>query len=118
MVVVIDCLDLERSSSFWTHVLGYTDEGGSARYRTLLPLDGLGIEVLLQRVTDTKVEKNRVHLDLRTTDLVTEVRRVVDLGGAVLSAAPYSEYGWDWHVVADPDGNEFCVIAPPPEHWD
>lgn len=116
--MVVDCSDLERSSTFWTQVLGYTDEGvGSTRYRTLLPSDGVGVEVLLQRVDDVKGSKNRVHLDLRTTDLVSEVRRVVDLGASVLTDTPFSEHGWDWHVLADPDGNEFCVIAPPPDYW-
>lgn len=118
MVVVIDCSDLDRSGSFWTQVLGYRDEGGgSTRYRTLLPSDGAGIEVLLQRVSDTKAGKNRLHLDLRTRDLETEVRRVVGLGATVLSEAAYSEFDWEWHVLADPDGNEFCVIAPPRDYW-
>lgn len=116
--MVIDCSDLETAGAFWTRVLGYTDEGeGSTRYRTLLPEDGVGIEVLLQKVSDPKSQKNRLHLDLRTTDLVAEVRRVVELGATVRTDVPHSEYGWEWHVLADPDGNEFCVIAPPPDYW-
>jgi predicted enzyme related to lactoylglutathione lyase len=114
----VDCSDLERSAGFWTQVLGYRDAGGSARYRTLLPSDGDGLEVLLQRVPDAKASKNRVHLDLRTPDLGAEMERVVDIGARVLSAEPFSELGWTWHVLADPDGNEFCVIQPPADYWD
>ncbi|MBJ7356326.1 VOC family protein [Nocardioides sp.] len=118
LVVVVDCSDLDRAGRFWTRALGYDDEGAeSQRYRTLLPSDGVGVEVLLQRVDDVKVTKNRVHLDMRTRDLEAEVQRVVDLGAELLTTEPLSEHGWDWHVLADPDGNEFCVIQPPPDHW-
>jgi predicted enzyme related to lactoylglutathione lyase len=118
LVLVVDCSDLDRSAEFWTQVLGYDDAGGSARYRTLIPSDGEGVEVLLQRVSDAKTCKNRLHLDLRTPDLDAEIERVVDIGARVVSAKPFSEFGWLWHVLADPDGNEFCVIQPPADHWD
>ena len=119
LVVVIDCSDLARSARFWTEALGYVDQGGgSATYQTLLPGDGDGIEVLLQRVPDQKRAKSRVHLDLRTRDLDAEVARVVSLGATRLTPAPIEEAGWRWHVLADPDGNELCVIAPPDDYWD
>jgi predicted enzyme related to lactoylglutathione lyase len=57
--------------------------------------------------------KNRLHLDLRTADLDAEVDRVVSLGATRLTTEPVTEDGWRWHVLADPDGNEFCVLAPP-----
>jgi predicted enzyme related to lactoylglutathione lyase len=69
--------------------------------------------VLLQRVPDVKRQKNRLHLDLRTPDLEAEVRRVVDLGATLLTSEPVTEDGWFWHILADPDGNEFCVLQPP-----
>jgi predicted enzyme related to lactoylglutathione lyase len=119
LVVVVDCTDLERAARFWTHALDYVDAGGGGtRYCTLLPSDGVGIEVLLQRVPEAKAGKNRVHLDLRTADLAAEVSRVLALGARVLTAKPLEEFGWEWHVLADPDGNEFCVIQPPSGHWD
>jgi predicted enzyme related to lactoylglutathione lyase len=112
LVVVIDCSDLGRSARFWCDVLGYvarsSSEGG--HYRTLLPADGQGIEVLLQRVDDAKLGKNRVHLDLRTPDLVAEAGRVRGLGASQLTADPLLEDGLRWHIFADPDGNEFCVL--------
>jgi predicted enzyme related to lactoylglutathione lyase len=118
LVVVVDCADLERAARFWTWALGYVIEGpASGRYQSLLPASGSGIEVLLQRTGDAKNGKNRVHLDLRTRDLDAEVARVADLGATVLTTSPVTENGWTWHILADPDGNEFCVLRPPPEYW-
>lgn len=113
LVIVVDCSDLERSARFWSEVLGFTvghPSGGP--YRTLVPEDGQGIEVLLQRTADDKRQKNRVHLDLRTADLAAEVGRVVDLGATLVTEYPVVEGGLRWHILADPDGNEFCVLEP------
>lgn len=114
LVVVIDCTDLGRAAEFWTGVLGYVREGlGLGQYLGLFPADGQGAEILLQRVPDEKRAKNRVHLDLRTPDLESEVTRVLGLGAVQLTEQPLEEFGWRWHILADPDGNEFCVIQPP-----
>jgi predicted enzyme related to lactoylglutathione lyase len=113
LVIVVDCSDLDRSARFWCGVLGYTASPPSARYRALAPESGVGIEVLLQRVPDVKGQKNRLHFDLRTPDLGAEVRRVLGLGARQLTAEPVTEDGWLWHILADPDGNEFCVLQPP-----
>lgn len=40
--------------------------------------------------------------------------RVRGLGASLLTAQPVTEGGWRWHMLADPDGNEFCVLQPPP----
>jgi predicted enzyme related to lactoylglutathione lyase len=118
LVVVIDCVDLERAALFWAGALGYADEGAAGEtYRTLVPADGPGIEVLLQRTADEKHGKNRLHLDLRTRDLEAEIARVVALGAAQCTEVPIEEGGWAWHVLADPDGNEFCVLRPPSDYW-
>jgi predicted enzyme related to lactoylglutathione lyase len=118
LVIVIDCSDLGRSADFWASVLGYVRERpGTDHYQTLLPADGDGAEILLQRVPEPKQGKNRLHLDLRTRDLEAEVRRVTGLGAVVLTAEPIVEDGLRWHILADPDGNEFCVLEPPASHW-
>jgi predicted enzyme related to lactoylglutathione lyase len=121
LVIVIDCSDLDRSARFWSGVLGYTPGPpaagtaavGSDRYCGLQPESGAGIDVLLQRVPDVKRQKNRLHLDLRTPDLEAEVARVTGLGATLLTSEPVTEDGWFWHILADPDGNEFCVLQPP-----
>jgi predicted enzyme related to lactoylglutathione lyase len=47
------------------------------------------------------------------SDLEAEVARVADLGAILLTSQPVVEDGWRWHVLGDPDGNEFCVLEPP-----
>jgi predicted enzyme related to lactoylglutathione lyase len=118
LVVVIDCAHLGRSAAFWTGALGYIQDGAAAgRYQSLLPADGTGAEILLQRVPDGKDRKNRVHLDLRTRDLEPELQRLLSLGATLLTHQPVSEAGWRWYILADPDGNEFCVLQPPDTYW-
>jgi predicted enzyme related to lactoylglutathione lyase len=114
LLIVIDCADLDRSAAFWSAVLGYTaGPAATGPYRGLEPESGAGIDVLLQRVPDVKGQKNRLHLDLRTPDLDAEVRRVLGLGATLLTSEPVTEDGWSWHILGDPDGNEFCVLQPP-----
>jgi Glyoxalase-like domain len=69
-------------------------------------------------VPEVKSGKNRLHLDLRTADLDAEVERVVALGGLRLTSKPVTEHGWRWHILADPDGNEFCILQPPTAYWE
>ena len=114
LLIVIDCADLDRSAAFWSAVLGYTaSPAATGPYRSLEPESGAGIDVLLQLVPDVKDQKNRLHLDLRTPDLDAEVRRVLGLGATLLTSEPVTEDGWLWHILADPDGNECCVLQPP-----
>jgi predicted enzyme related to lactoylglutathione lyase len=118
LVIVIDCADLDRSADFWTETLGYLREGSAGKiYQTLVPADGRGCEILLQRVPDRKSAKTRLHLDLRTTDLASEVERVRNVGAALVAEQPITEAGWSWHVLVDPDGNEFCILQPPSDYW-
>jgi predicted enzyme related to lactoylglutathione lyase len=114
LALVIDCSDLDQSARFWSGVLGYRAGPASAgSYRSLQPESGAGIDVLLQRVPEVKRGKSRLHLDLRTPDLEAEVGRVLELGATLLTRQPVAEDGWLWHILADPDGNEFCVLQPP-----
>jgi predicted enzyme related to lactoylglutathione lyase len=65
--------------------------------------------VLLQQVPEPKQAKNRVHIDLYAEDIEAEATRLVGLGAKRLSDGPMSEHGVCWIVMADPEGNEFCV---------
>jgi predicted enzyme related to lactoylglutathione lyase len=73
--------------------------------------------IFCSRFPDDKHGKNRVHLDLRTRELEPEMQRLISPGAQVLTRQPLSEAGWRWHVLADPDGNEFCVLQPPASYW-
>jgi catechol 2,3-dioxygenase-like lactoylglutathione lyase family enzyme len=118
VVLVIDCSDLERSAAFWCDVLGYRPDGPPVgQYLGLFPPQGAGLQLMLQRVADPKPAKNRLHLDLRTRDLRGEVERIRAAGGLAITGEPMTEFGFRWQVLADPDGNELCVVEPPAEHW-
>lgn len=118
LALVLDCRDQTKVADFWCAALGYRAAGGAEPYMSLLPDQGQsGPEVLLQRVPEDKAGKTRLHLDLRTRHLVDEVARLLDLGANVLTSVPVNEGGWTWHILADPEGNEFCVLQPPEDHW-
>jgi predicted enzyme related to lactoylglutathione lyase len=119
VAVALDCLDLERQTTFWAEALGtevarrWEDAHGTRYVELALPGAGAAV-LLLQAVDDVGPGKNRVHLDLRTPgggDRDREVARVVELGASVLADDP----ALPWVVLADPEGNEFCVL--PPEYW-
>jgi predicted enzyme related to lactoylglutathione lyase len=110
--VVIDCADPERLAPFWSAATGYSRTWSNDEFIVLSPGDRGGPLLLLQRVPETKVGKNRVHVDLGASDLEAEVERLVGLG-AVRGQA--HDLGFvRWNVMADPDGNEFCISAPQP----
>jgi hypothetical protein len=70
---------------------------------------GLGRRLLFQRVPEAKTVKNRLHLDVHAGDgqRAAEVERLTGLGASVLREV--KEQGGEWVVMADPEGNEFCV---------
>jgi predicted enzyme related to lactoylglutathione lyase len=104
---VVDVNELEACARFWSQVLGvevlYQDETyvrlGRREERPTL---------LLQKVSERHGDKNRAHIDLDVTDLDAAVSRVQELGGRSLRTV--HEYAISWVVMADPDGNEFCLI--------
>jgi hypothetical protein len=58
-------------------------------------------------VPEPKTAKNRMHLDLMSPDPDAEVAHLIELGAT--RVADMNEYGYEWTVMADPEGNEFCV---------
>jgi catechol 2,3-dioxygenase-like lactoylglutathione lyase family enzyme len=105
--VTMDCSDLERMVAFWTLAADLVVEGViEGRY---VALTGHGLNLTLQHVAEPKTVKNRVHLDLLVDDLEQAVRRLELLGAARLTVTPRQEFGQRWYVLADPEGNEFCV---------
>jgi hypothetical protein len=114
LVVVLDCRDRGVMADFWCAALGYRAAPAGPVYTSLLPPSGGGPELLLQEVVDAKVTKNRLHLDLRVADVRAELVRLQALGARRLHDAPIIEDGWTWWVFADPEGNEFCALEPPP----
>jgi predicted enzyme related to lactoylglutathione lyase len=109
-LVTIDCGDPRGLAKFWTQAAGYeirADFGGE--YLVVGPPSGNGIRLGLQRVPEPKVGKNRVHVDWAADDRSAEISRLVALGASVI--ASHTVPGLAWTVLADPEGNEFCVSA-------
>ena len=104
--VGIDVADLERSEAFYSALLGVKRRSTWEQYLEFEPLPG-GLIVYLQRVPEKKTSKTRVHIDLTVPD-VPALERVEALGGSALR--DFVEPGENLAVVADPDGNEFCLM--------
>ncbi|WP_191291639.1 VOC family protein [Kitasatospora herbaricolor] len=137
--LTLDCTDAQLLAEFWRTALGYVDEPPPAPFRTReewlaqfdLPADesaddgawlcdpgGDGPRLSILKVPEPKRAKNRLHLDIRvpghgSTDerwarVRAEADRLVRAGGTVLE-----EFTGHHVVMADPEGNEFCVAAAP-----
>jgi predicted enzyme related to lactoylglutathione lyase len=105
----LDCVDLDRMAAFWRSAAGFTVGGViEGRY---VSLSGHGVQLTLQRVPEPKAGKNRMHLDLLVGDVEQEVRRLEELGASRRTPTARREFGQTWFVLADPEGNEFCVAA-------
>ncbi|MFD8794245.1 VOC family protein [Streptomyces vinaceus] len=108
------CFNATRPSDlarFWSGVLGWEPAGGTDDGITLLPPGAAGFRIRFLPVEEPKTGRNRAHFDL-TSGSPQEQRRTVaralELGGQHIDVGQLPE---DGHVVlADPDGNEFCVI--------
>ena len=105
--IVIDVADLDRSAHFWSQVLGLKVTHQWGEYLGFERQEG-GLMICLQRVSEKKTSKNRLHLDVAVEDVDTASARVEALGGRKLQEI--EESGMRWTVMADPDGNEFCLI--------
>jgi hypothetical protein len=104
--LAIDCADPLGLAGWWQQLLGGTveeDADGDVSLR------GGPVELLFLAVPDAKTAKNRLHLDLRTSDYDAAVAHAIELG-----ALPADEIyaGEGWRVLRDPEGNEFCIIRP------
>lgn len=107
--VVIDCNDFDRMFAFWQEALRYTPrEPADADWVVLRDPEGTGVNVSLQQVPEPRIGKNRLHLDLYTQEPEAEVDRLLAIGATRHPAA--TDPDADFVVLADPEGNLFCVI--------
>jgi predicted enzyme related to lactoylglutathione lyase len=110
---VIDVADLDQGVWFWSAALNATEEPLPVQSRQIyrrLRLPGSEIRILLQKTSDDKISKERMHLDLESDDVEAEVRRLEALGATRWDHQ--AERGFEFWVLHDPWGNEFCVLQP------
>lgn len=106
--VIVDCEDVERMSEFWSEALSLEHvRTGPFGGRVLAPRDGSKRRLAMFPVKDVKTGKNRVHFDLRPDNQEAEVRRLEELGATRIDIGQGQA---PWVVMADPEGNEFCVL--------
>ena len=106
--LVLDCADPDKLAEFWSQAIGYTTLGGAGSYVMLVDEAGQQPKLLLQRVSEPKSGKNRMHFDIETSSVDEEVARLEALG-AIRADDARVEHGTRWVVMHDPEGNEFCV---------
>ena len=108
--IVLRVADLERQTAFWTAALDYVPrEETSDDFVLLRPKNGVGSNLSLDKHHSTLQIPPRIHLDLYADDQSAEVTRLIALGA--------SEVHWDkrpadadYVILADPEGNRFCVV--------
>jgi predicted enzyme related to lactoylglutathione lyase len=111
--ITFDCADARAQAMFWAAVTGWTareqdSTPGHVEYAVVPPTGSDMPRLYFTTVAEAKVKKNRVHLDLIPPgdDQQAELARLRGLGAAVLEEQPP---GVGWIVMADPEGNEFCL---------
>ena len=110
---VIDVSDLDQGVSFWSAALNAAEEPLSENSRQIyrrLRIPDSEVRILLQQTGDEKIANERMHLDLETDDVEAEVDRLEALGA--IRFDHQVERGFDFWVLRDPWGNEFCVLQP------
>jgi predicted enzyme related to lactoylglutathione lyase len=110
--ITVDCGDAARLAAFWAEALGWqVGARASADFAAVdRPDRPSGVPGwLFFRVPEGKSAKNRMHVDLLADDLDAETERLVGLGARVLHEK--REWGAHWRTLADPEGNEFCLVS-------
>ena len=115
--VTVDCNDALAVARFWSAALDRPlDPRSTSDFASIgMPehRDTKGWRLdddptwLFAKVPESKTAKNRMHVDLAAPDRETEVARLLELGATLV--ADMNEWGYEWTVLQDPEGNEFCV---------
>lgn len=107
--VTFDCDDVLRVSGFWSAALDRPlDPDPNEFFASIGITDAQSPNWFFAKVPESKTVKNRVHVDLAADDRKAELARLVDLGAT--RGRDYDEWGHSWTVMADPEGNEFCLV--------
>ena len=136
--VTFDAADPTRLGEFWALALGYRREDPPAPYSTweetltawglpeerwndanaLVDVDGVGPRIFLQKVPEPKSAKNRIHLDVRVSTgredkdhaaMQAKADELVEAGATQVQVVDEPTFGY-WILMADPEGNEFCIV--------
>ncbi len=105
----VNCTDPDSLAEFWGKLL---DVGIARRIESffiwLEPQRKGGMSLAFQKVEEPTPGRNRIHLDTRVGDIAGARERIESLGGSFVE--DHDMMGFHWCVMADPDGNEFCIV--------
>jgi predicted enzyme related to lactoylglutathione lyase len=117
LLVVLDCDDADTLADFWASALGFRRGPFQPPYVRLVDPNERWPNLLLQQVPEPKATKNRMHLDIQVADVHAEVTRLIAAGARIVKP-PHDDAGFLTAILADPQGNEFCVIRPRANGYD
>jgi predicted enzyme related to lactoylglutathione lyase len=110
--ITIDCAEPLALARFWASVFGSAIgdiDGDPPRYVDMRSVEGVPL-LCFQRVPEAKVVKNRVHLDVAVNDVERATQAIEALGGGRIDRELRQDLGYEYRIVADPEGNEFCLV--------
>jgi hypothetical protein len=105
--LVVDSRDFRQLGTWWSEALGWTIAEQNEYELEIRNPNGAGPTILFLNVPESKSIKNRLHLDFVPDNQAAEVERLVELGA---TRADIGQGETPWVVMADPEGNEFCVL--------
>jgi predicted enzyme related to lactoylglutathione lyase len=110
--IVVDTHDLPKLAQFWAQALGWNVLSERPAEIVIGPDVNAPVGMCFMPVADPKTVKNRLHLDITTSaeDRDQEIERLLALGARRVDIGQTGRESWT--VLADPEGNEFCVIRP------
>ena len=110
--LVLDTVNPEAIAPFWCALLGtdVVDRYGDGDYVEIGAAPTGGIAIILQRVSEARSVKNRMHVDVEVDNLDKATREIERLGGRWRDGEDHGAHGFRWRVMADPEGNEFCIF--------
>ncbi len=110
--LTIDCAEPAKLAQFWSAALDYKIVFESEDEVAIEDPQGKESTILLLKSPAAKTTKNRLHIDLNPSDQTAEVERLVGLGASHADIGQHADEDVTWIVLADPEGNEFCVLTP------
>jgi hypothetical protein len=110
--VIVDAADPGALGRWWATALGWVVVNDDPEDFEIRPTPDRLPALLFGRVPEAKTVKNRLHLDLRPDDQAAEVERLLELGATRADVGQGPDVSWT--VLADPEGNEFCVLSSRP----
>ena len=103
--VTFDCANAAALAGFWAQVFGQGVDAEGSEFFATVNKDGDGPALMFIQVPEELTGKNRLHLDLATSDWAAEMDRIVGLGAK--RVREFREYGTHWATLTDPEGNFF-----------